>query len=275
MSNRNELTNPMVIILGLAVFIFMSAVAQAAPILWLDADQFTTAQANLATWTDQSPAGNDVSLVLGDGPAVVLGGLNGRPIVRFSADAMDTLASLSFQTVFSVLNNTQGATFPNFNTAIASSACCPYIIQGNSGTTNFDTTFDNPDGTFSVNGTPSNSFSPLATHKLVTKTLNSAASQQVRIGWDRNIGGRNWDGDFAEVILFQDLLTGDEITGINSILADKWGLPPISATSEQIAAGNAVLGISAAPAVPEPATFVLATLGLLSLGFVGWRRRRR
>jgi len=27
--------------------------------------------------------------------------------------------------------------------------------------------------------------------------------------------------------------------------------------------------------VPEPGTFVLATLGLLSLGLVGWRRRRR
>lgn len=32
---------------------------------------------------------------------------------------------------------------------------------------------------------------------------------------------------------------------------------------------------SVAPAVPEPATFGLAALGLLSLGFAGWRRRRR
>jgi len=30
-----------------------------------------------------------------------------------------------------------------------------------------------------------------------------------------------------------------------------------------------------AAAVPEPSTVTLATLGLLSLGFVGWRRRRR
>jgi MYXO-CTERM domain-containing protein len=29
------------------------------------------------------------------------------------------------------------------------------------------------------------------------------------------------------------------------------------------------------PAVPEPATFTFAALALLSLGFVGWRRRRR
>ena len=30
-----------------------------------------------------------------------------------------------------------------------------------------------------------------------------------------------------------------------------------------------------ATTVPEPTTLTLATLGLLSLGFVGWRRRRR
>ena len=32
---------------------------------------------------------------------------------------------------------------------------------------------------------------------------------------------------------------------------------------------------NSAPAVPEPSTFALAFLGLLSLGFCGWRRRRR
>jgi len=171
--------------------------------------------------------------------------------VRFTADAMDTPGSLSFQTVFSVLNNTQGATFPNWNTAIASSGCCPYIVQANMGTSSLDSAWDGPDGTFFVNGTAGTSFAPLATHKLVTKTLDTAASQQVRIGWDRNIGGRNWDGDFAEVILFEDLLTGDEITGINSILADKWDLPTIIATPAQVDAGYAALGISG-PGSPPP-----------------------
>ncbi|NQT38232.1 MAG: hypothetical protein HQ581_12120, partial [Planctomycetes bacterium] len=237
------------VLCGICVLLCSSATG--APLLWLDADQFTTAQANLATWTDRSPAGNDVSLVLGDGPAVVLGGLNGRPVVRFTADAMDTPGSLSFQTVFSVLNNTQGATFPNWNTAIASSGCCPYIVQANMGTSSLDSAWDGPDGTFFVNGTAGTSFAPLATHKLVTKTLDTAASQQVRIGWDRNIGGRNWDGDFAEVILFEDLLTGDEITGINSILADKWDLPTIIATPAQVDAGYAALGISG-PGSPPP-----------------------
>jgi len=225
----------------------LSGSAFGAPVLWLDADQFTAAQSNIATWPDRSPAGNDVSLSLGDGPDVVLGGLNGKPVVQFSADAMDTPGNVQFEVVFAVLNNTQGANFPNWNTALASSGCCPYTVQGKSGTSNLDTQWDSPNGTFYVNGVASTVFGPLADHKLVTKTLDSQADQQVRVGWDRNIGGRNWDGDFAEVIYFETMLTNDEITGINSILADKWGLPPIAATAAQIAAGNAALGIGPPP----------------------------
>lgn len=236
-----------VLLIAAAVILVLVTAASAGPTLWLDASQFSSAQTGLATWPDRSPAGNNVSRVLGNGPDVVLGGLNGKAVVRFSADAMDTPGTMAFATAFVVLNNTQGGAFPNWNTAVASSTCCGYIVQGRSGTLSLDTEWDSPDGVFSVNGAASTNFGPLATHKLVTKTLNSPANQQVRIGWDRNIGGRNWDGDFAEIILFPTLLNGDEITGINSILAGKWGLPPISATASQIAAGEAALGITVGP----------------------------
>jgi MYXO-CTERM domain-containing protein len=49
----------------------------------------------------------------------------------------------------------------------------------------------------------------------------------------------------------------------------------ISITSGQGVTDNLSLDFTAASPVPEPSAFTLSLLGLLSLGFIGWRRRRR
>ena len=231
-------------VIAAALVMTFTAAAHADPVLWVAGDQFDAAAANLGTWYDRSSANNHLTLSQGDGAAVVLSTLNGLPVVRTTADSYDTPGAVQFSTVFTVLNNNQGATFPGSNTAIASPDCCPYIVQstGGGGSTNLDTSFDTPNGTFFINGTASNNFATLSDHKLVTKTLDSQASQTVRVGWDRNIAGRNWDGDFAEIILFEQTLTVDERTGVNAILGAKYGLSVPAATDAQVYSGFAALG---------------------------------
>lgn len=236
MKKRNEIISAAVLALSL------TAAAQADPVLWVAGDQFDSAVANLTDWYDRSPEANHLSLSQGDGAAVVLSTLNGLPVVRTTADSYDTPGVVQYQTVFAVLNNDQGATFPNFNTAIGGATTPTYTLQGSSGSSNLDTTFDSPNGTFYINGTASNSFATLSDHKLVTKTLDSQANQTVRVGWDRNIASRNWDGDFAEIILFDQTLSADARTGVNAILGAKYGLTVPAATGAQVYAGFAALG---------------------------------
>jgi len=60
------------------------------------------------------------------------------------------------------------------------------------------------------------------------------------------------NGDIAELLVYNEVLTIDEINEVGFYLGDKYS---ISNTF-----------------VPEPSTFALAALGLL--GLLGWRRRR-
>jgi hypothetical protein len=75
-----------------------------------------------------------------------------------------------------------------------------------------------------------------------------------------------------------DLTTGggyiihSEVSGSTATISWKGPLDPAFAAEGWIH-GFQILELEVL--IPEPSTFVLSALGLLSLGFVGWRRRRR
>ncbi len=120
-----------------------------------------------------------------------------------------------------------------------------------------------------VNGVGSGAFVAGESHVALSNAASSASFGNFTIGRAASdtagAANRYWDGDVAEIYVFSQTLTADEIAGVSSILADRWGSAAVSATPEQIAAGQAVLGI-----VPEPSTVVLLLIGALTLA--GFRR---
>ena len=119
-----------------------------------------------------------------------------------------------------------------------------------------------------VDGVASGSFIFDQSHTLLANAGADANFTNFTIGRAAASGGaagRWWNGDVSEVYVFDETLTADEIAGVSSILADRWGSTAVTASPAQIAAGNAVLGI------PEPSA--LSLFGLAGLGLILRRRR--
>ena len=124
-----------------------------------------------------------------------------------------------------------------------------------------------------VDAVGSGSFTSGASHVVLSNAGAPANFNNLTLGRATGSGGaagRLWDGDVAEVYFFDQTLTQDEITGVSSILADRWGSAAIAATPGQIRAGNTVLGI-----IPEPHSFGLVVFGCGLLAAVARRRKHQ
>jgi len=71
-------------------------------------------------------------------------------------------------------------------------------------------------------------------------------------------------GDVGEIIVFDDVVSSDELAGLHHILGNRWGISTPIATAAQISAGQALL-------VPEPSTALLLGLGLIGFAVRGRR----
>ena len=69
-------------------------------------------------------------------------------------------------------------------------------------------------------------------------------------------------GDIAEILVFDDVLTTDEIAGMTHILGQRWGLVVPTATGSQIAAANALLPVPDPPTCTSPGVFFESTASL-------------
>ena len=215
-----------------AVIELMAGSAQAAPpvtdglVLALDASAITGLSdgAQVNTWTDTSTSANN-AIATGSAATYQSGVLNGHPVVRFSGDGE---ASFNFteistiQTVFWVVKKTSSGlhfllgdsdvyNFHQGDSTIWSSDYASDYIQN--GTTKLMGT--EIDGT--ATSLPADSFQLIS---LVT-TGDVRANQ---LSLDRDIGGRSWVGDMAEILIYDRALTTEEETLVGLYLTAKYGL---------------------------------------------------
>lgn len=113
-------------------------------------------------------------------------------------------------------------------------------------------------------------------HLITTEFTNAVSMTQHLLGSlapSFNISTHAFGGEIAEILVFNNTLSSDERTGLEHLMAQRWGLTgPGAANAGQIAAANALFP-SGLYVIPEPSSLSLLGLGLL--GLLGLTARRR
>ena len=194
--------------------------------MWLKADSLTlTDGATVGTWTDSS--GNSRNATLSQGtPTFKTNELNGKPVVRFAANGesgftFPTMANI--RTVFMIVKET---------------AVAQHFLLGDDNTYHFhrgtggilwDPTYATTsvrNGTTKLNGTAVNgTTTALGSGWKIVSLVTAGNVEASRLSRDRSIAGRSWDGDVAEVIVYDRALTANEELLIGGYLAQKYALP--------------------------------------------------
>jgi hypothetical protein len=285
--NDGQISNA--ILWGMTALLCCATWAAGAPVLHLDASEFSTADPALSLWTDRSGWGNDATAPVGHEPAVVLGGLGGMPVVRFddggATDAMVTpdetlpagstamhalivAGSADDQGHMLVHNRGPGST----NLLYVSFLQINQISHGSrfDGTGANRTAFTGNVWNTSQAGIVSSvirsdnsaalSVDGGSPHTIAAGGNALSYGNELTIGNQDVIGNSSFDGDIAELVVFDRVLSDDEERGILHILSNKWGTEPVSATQTQIDAGQEAL----AP-IPEPGCALLFLLAALTL----------
>lgn len=217
-------------------------------VLWLRADMGISIGTGVSAWADQSGAGNSVTQGTGaNQPAFIANGLNGKPVVRFTAASSHFLAKASTNLFgagnFSILMTwkwsaaaTRQVAFGNTDTvnggallgtseAAGVKRTIGYVASGDVTGGNATTTAETWSVIFS--GGTSNAMRVNRATQALTGSFglaNPGASAAIRFG---SYNGSNLflDGDIAEVVAYTRALSAAENVLIENYMATRWGTP--------------------------------------------------
>ena len=199
--------------------------------LWVNADAIlgVTNGGTVDTWQDLSGNDNHLRRFAGD-PLLVTNAVGGKPIVRFDgADneyhAFNRISNI--RTVLWVIKEDSGATSNAF--LLGDSATYDFHRDTLTGT-NFiwhaslsDTGIRR--GLTQVNGTSvDGTATRMPTNMAIIALVTSSDVQANTFVSDRGITSRAWDGDVAEVMIFDRALSLGELNEVGNALSGKYGL---------------------------------------------------
>ncbi len=160
--------------------------------------------------------------------------LNNKPALHF--DGVDdfleaSISSIEISSLF-VLANWSGvqSLFPDYNGLFMANSG-PLMFVGTSNSSNLYTTGSSVfNGNQFINGVQELDFSPLKDFKVVSGHRSNSQNYSAtgfRVGRDRNIANRFWEGYVPEVIAFSTTLGSNEIDSIHEYLRFKYA-PPVN-----------------------------------------------
>lgn len=253
--------------------------------LRLDASEFTTAGA-ITTWEDISHSQPLVATTTNNhdatnvsDPEVVLNAQNGLAVVRLDSNDYFTIAdSFTAGSAF-VVAQYDSATFNGFDGLLSgdnTGSGSALYFAGNNGQSYlwFETSDDNTryfDGVAGVTGPTALSIDQMSLYSSADSTPQTWNGYAIGADRPSTFGGsRSWEGDIAEVIIYEDTLSDFDRKGVEVYLDEKWGLGQNLAATYGDGNYNTDL-YALSLAVPEPSSTALLGLGLSSLLL---RRRR-
>ncbi len=230
--------------------------------LWLDgsdASSITESSGIVSQVNDKS--GNDKNATASDSvrPTLVSSIQNGRSILRFDGDDdyLNINSSINYRTIF-VVAKSDDTSFSNYPGIIGdftgTSPNNGHIVNGVDGTTklasatsNYSSAYRN--GTL-IAGSSGHNFAPLnefwiGAFELPLNSTNTTSA----IGMI-NGGGRYWDGDIAEIIVYSTTLDITDRAIVENYLSVKWGIAvagptaPDAPTDLGASKGNTLISLS-------------------------------
>ncbi len=210
--------------------------AAADPVLWVDADAIDGLAdgAAVSTWYNLAGNANDFAKGSTGNPLYKLNQLHGKPVVRFDgADATYyTFNRINdIRTVFWVLREDYNATGgPRFLLGNGDAGGDTYHFHAGDNGEIWHGTHASPfilNGKTRLNGTPVNGVltqKPKQYALVSVETTGPVAAN--RFVKDRNIGGRTWRGDLAELIIYNRALTDEQVTSVGQYLQGKYSIQP-------------------------------------------------
>ena len=195
--------------------------------LWLRSDTLTkTGSSTVSKWIDLS--GNKHHATQSDAqmrPIWIDGAVGGRPAVRF--DGMDDVLSFptqnSLRSVFAVVSHATGE--QDWAPLLGSTP--NHFHGGQSGQLFSDQyTSDavkNAQGWLNGVATPPLSMSKPISPQIISLITTSGVEAE-RLANQNGFAGRNWNGDYAEVLLFDSVLSEAERESVEAYLKRKYGL---------------------------------------------------
>ncbi|MCP4912111.1 MAG: hypothetical protein GY909_03240 [Oligoflexia bacterium] len=202
--------------------------------LWLDSDDASTVYQNnacstaattdgqsIGCWSDKSGNGRNATATGAATPAYRTNQFNAKPIIRFDGtdDALDFTALTNMRTVFVVRKSDENTWQPLFgHTTTTDWYTDNATLLGASASSNLTAGSWRADLS---NVTDPDIYAQQQQYQLfsVVTTGNVSADH---LASDRKTGGRFFDGDIAEVIVFSRALNSTEINDVENYLYSKW-----------------------------------------------------
>lgn len=200
-----------------------------APVLWLDASKLTglSDDQQVDTWRDASGLDNH-AIRIGGAPVYKTSIINGQPVVRFDTGNFGFNRISTIRSVFWVLKENVGASQPRF-------------LLGDTGSYDFHRSGDVPNGPIwssawaspsilsgmtKLMGTPVNgTTTPLPSETFQVLSLVTTGNVRANtVSLDRNIANRSWNGDIAEILIYDKALSAAEELQVGAYLSTKYGL---------------------------------------------------
>jgi len=198
--------------------------------VWYDANTLSLSDGeSISQWDDLSGNGNHLTQSSStERPIFTSNILNGKPVVRFDGTndylLMNTRLTTIRTAIFVV--NWSGAYNP-YTPLIGDGTNYEWVSDGSTEKL-FSPTYSHSyiqngqvyvDG---INTPPLDAVRP-SSHSIITvETVGNLTGD--RITKDRNISGRVWRGDYAEVIIYNRVLTDSERSDVENYLKNKWGI---------------------------------------------------